>query len=114
MPCPALSPRPSNRRDAASPFKLRGPMRYSDFMKELAGGAVAAALTLPIGISLGIFTLEPLGPHPASLGGPAGAYDGATCSLLPVIFGSRAGIINVPRSVTAVFVAAMLLQASGV
>jgi sulfate permease, SulP family len=35
-------------------------------------------------------------------------------SLLPVLFGSRAAIINVPRSVTAVFVAAMLLQASGV
>jgi len=35
------------------------------------------------------------------------------CSLLPVAFGSRAGIINVPRSVTAVFVAAMLFEASG-
>ena len=87
--------------------------RYSNFLKELSGGAVAAALTLPIGISLGIFTLEPLGPHLASLGVAAGVYGVVLCSLLPVIFGSRAGIINVPRSVTAVFVAAMLLQASG-
>lgn len=98
----------------ASAFTLRGPVAsYSNFIKELSGGAVAAALTLPIGISLGIFTLEPLGPHLASLGVAAGVYGVVLCSLLPVIFGSRAGIINVPRSVTAVFVAAMLLQASG-
>lgn len=89
-------------------------MRFSDFSKELAGGATAAALTLPIGIALGIFTLEPLGTRFASLGVAAGIYGVVLASLLPVMFGSRAAIINVPRSVTAVFVAAMLLQASGV
>lgn len=89
-------------------------MRFPDFSKELAGGATAAALTLPIGIALGIFTLEPLGAHFASLGVAAGVYGVVLATLLPVIFGSRAAIINVPRSVTAVFVAAMLLQASGV
>lgn len=89
-------------------------MRFADFSKELAGGATAAALTLPIGIALGIFTLEPLGPHFASLGVAAGIYGVVLATLLPVVFGSRAAIINVPRSVTAVFVAAMLLQASGV
>lgn len=89
-------------------------MRFSDFSKELAGGATAAALTLPIGIALGIFTLEPLGPRFASLGVAAGIYGVVLATLLPVVFGSRAAIINVPRSVTAVFVAAMLLQASGV
>lgn len=88
-------------------------MRAAAFSKELAGGAVAAALTLPIGISLGIFTLEPLGPHLASLGAAAGVYGVVLCSLLPVLFGSRATIINVPRSVTAVFVAAMVLEATG-
>jgi MFS superfamily sulfate permease-like transporter len=75
---------------------------------------MAAALTLPVGISLGIVTLEPLGPHFAPLGVTAGVYGVVLCSLLTVLFGSRAPIINVPRSVTAVFVAAMLLQASGV
>jgi MFS superfamily sulfate permease-like transporter len=89
-------------------------VRFPDFSKELAGGATAAALTLPIGIALGIFTLEPLGAHFASLGVAAGVYGVVLATLLPVIFGSRAAIINVPRSVTAVFVAAMLLQASGV
>lgn len=89
-------------------------MRFSDFSKELAGGATAAALTLPIGIALGIFTLEPLGARFASLGVAAGIYGVVLASLLPVVFGSRAAIINVPRSVTAVFVAAMLMQASGV
>ena len=89
-------------------------MRLPDLTRELAGGATAAALTLPIGIALGIFTLEPLGPHFASLGVAAGIYGVVLATLLPVVFGSRAAIINVPRSVTAVFVAAMLLQASGV
>ena len=43
------------------------------------------AVTLPIGISLGIFTLEPLGPHLASLGVAAGVYGVVLCSLLPVM-----------------------------
>lgn len=88
-------------------------MRASELTKELAGGAVAAALTLPIGISLGIFTLEPLGPQYASLGVAAGVYGVVLASLLPVLFRSRVAILNVPRSVTAVFVAAMVLEVSG-
>jgi MFS superfamily sulfate permease-like transporter len=74
---------------------------------------MAAALTLPVGISLGIVTLEPLGPHFAPLGVAAGVYGVALCSFLVVLLGSRGPVINVPRSVTAVFVAAMLLQATG-
>lgn len=89
-------------------------LRDSHFVKELSGGAMAAALTLPVGISLGIVTLEPLGSHFAPLGVTAGVYGVVMCSLFTVLFGSRAAIINVPRSVTAVFVAAMLLQATGV
>jgi MFS superfamily sulfate permease-like transporter len=75
---------------------------------------MAAALTVPVGISLGIVTLEPLGSHFAPLGVAAGVYGVAVVSILTVVFGSRAAIINVPRSVTAVFVAAMLLEATGV
>ena len=70
--------------------------------------------TIPVGISLGIVTLEPLGSHFASLGVAAGAYGVAIVSLLTVAFGSRSGVINLPRSVTAVFVAAMLLEATGI
>jgi MFS superfamily sulfate permease-like transporter len=79
----------------------------------MSGGAMAAALTLPVGVALGIVTLEPLGPHFAPLGVAAGVYGVALCSLLVVAFGSRSPAINLPRSVTAVFVAAMLLQATG-
>jgi SulP family sulfate permease len=75
---------------------------------------MAAALTLPVGISLGIVTLEPLGSHFAPLGVAAGVYGVAIVSFLTVAFGSRSPAINLPRSATAVFVAAMLLQASGV
>lgn len=84
------------------------------FAKDLAGGAVAAALTLPVGLSLGVMTFEPLGPKMASLGVAAGVFGVILSSLLPVLLGSRAAIINVPRSVMAVFVAAMLLEVSGV
>lgn len=84
--------------------------RYSNISQELSGGAVAAALTLPIGISLGIFTFEPFGPQYAALGAAAGVYGAVLVTLLPVLFGSRAAIINVPRSVTAVFVAAMVIE----
>lgn len=89
-------------------------LRDTRFARELSGGAMAAALTLPVGISLGIVTLEPLGSHFAALGVAAGVYGVAIVSLLTVLLGSRGAIINVPRSVTAVFVAAMLLQATGV
>lgn len=75
---------------------------------------MAAALTLPVGIALGIVTLEPLGSHYAPLGVAAGVYGVALCSALMVLMGSRSAAINLPRSVTAVFVAAMLLQATGV
>jgi MFS superfamily sulfate permease-like transporter len=81
---------------------------------ELSGGAMAAALTVPVGISLGIVTLEPLGHQFAPLGVAAGIYGIVICSLLTVLFGSRGAVINVPRSVTAVFAAAMLLQATAV
>ncbi len=64
-------------------------------------------------ISLGIVTLEPLGPHLAPLGVAAGVYGVVLCSLLPVLFGSRGAVIHLPRSVTAVFVAAMLLETTG-
>ena len=81
---------------------------------EIAGGAAAAALTLPVGISLGIVTLEPLGSHFAPLGVAAGVWGLVIVSVLTVAFGTRNPVINLPRSVTAVFVAAMLLQAAGV
>jgi MFS superfamily sulfate permease-like transporter len=89
--------------------------RYSraEFKQDLAGGAAAAALTLPVGIALGAVTLEPLGPQFASLGVAAGVFGVILCSLLPAMFGARGAAINVPRSVTAVFVAAMILHASG-
>lgn len=87
-------------------------VRKSDLKHDLAGGAAAAALTLPVGIALGVVTLEPLGAGFASLGVAAGVYGVILCSLLPVLFGSRSIAINVPRSVTAVFVAAMILEAT--
>ena len=87
--------------------------RETTITRELSGGAMAAALTLPVGVALGIVTLEPLGSHFAALGVAAGVYGVALCSFLVVVFGSRAPAIHLPRSVTAVFVAAMLLQASG-
>jgi MFS superfamily sulfate permease-like transporter len=89
-------------------------LRDSSIAKEIPGGAMAAALTLPVGISLGIVTLEPLGSHYAPLGVAAGVYGVALCSALMVLLGSRSPAINLPRSVTAVFVAAMLLEATGV
>jgi SulP family sulfate permease len=93
---------------------LRPPVqRDSTLTREVSGGAMAAALTLPVGVALGIVTLEPLGSHFAPLGVAAGVYGVALCSLLVVLFGSRSPAINLPRSVTAVFVAAMLLEASG-
>jgi SulP family sulfate permease len=88
-------------------------MRDSPIARQISGGAMAAALTLPVGISLGIVTLEPLGSHFAPLGVASGIYGVVACSLLVVALGSRSNAINLPRSVTAVFVAAMLLQASG-
>jgi MFS superfamily sulfate permease-like transporter len=87
--------------------------RELHIIREISGGAVAAALTLPVGISLGIVTLEPLGAHFAPLGVAAGVYGIVICSLLTVVFGSRGAVISVPRSVTAVFVAAMLLEVTG-
>lgn len=89
-------------------------IRRSRLGWEIAGGAAAAALTLPVGISLGIVTLEPLGSHFAPLGVAAGIWGLVIVSVLTVVFGARNPVINLPRSVTAVFVAAMLLQAAGV
>jgi MFS superfamily sulfate permease-like transporter len=74
---------------------------------------MAAALTLPVGVSLGIVTLEPLGSHFAPLGVAAGVYGIVIVSFITVLLGSKSPVINLPRSVTAVFVAAMLLQATG-
>ena len=88
-------------------------LRDSHFAREVSGGATAAALTVPVGIALGIVTLEPLGSHFAPLGVAAGVYGLAIVSFLTVAFGCRSPLINLPRSVTAVFVAAMLLQATG-
>jgi SulP family sulfate permease len=86
--------------------------RIAALKPDLAGGGAAAALTLPVGIALGVVTLEPLGASYGSLGVAAGVYGVILCALLPVLFGSRGTAINVPRSVTAVFVAAMILEAS--
>lgn len=86
----------------------------ADFRQDLAGGAAAAALTLPMGIALGVVTLQALGPEFAALGIAAGVYGVILCSVLPVLFGSRGTAINVPVSITAVFVAAMLVEATGV
>jgi SulP family sulfate permease len=80
-------------------------------MQDLAGGATAASLSLPVGIALGAVTLDVLGPDYASQGVAAGVYGVILCSLLTVLFGSRSPAVYVPRSITAVFVAAMLLEA---
>jgi len=83
-------------------------------MQDLAGGAAAAALSLPIGIALGVVTLQALGPQFASHGVAAGVYGVILCSVLRVLLGYRGTTINVPVSITAIFVAAMLLEAAGV
>jgi len=89
--------------------------RYSRelFVNDLAGAAAAASMTLPVGIALGAVTLGALGPGFASMGVAAGVYGVILCSLLPVLFGARGTAVNVQRSVTAVFLAAMLFEASG-
>ncbi len=86
----------------------------ADFKHDLAGAAAAASLSLPMAIALGVVTLQPLGPGLAPLGVAAGVFGLILGSLLQALFGSRGTTINVPVSITAVFVAAMLLDVSGI
>lgn len=73
----------------------------------IAAGMVAAIVSLPLSMGLGILAFAPLGPEYVSTGLIAGLYAAAFLGLVAVLFGARGVAIYAPRSLVAFMVAAV-------
>jgi SulP family sulfate permease len=73
----------------------------------ITAGMVAAIVSLPLSMGLGILAFAPLGPEYVSTGLIAGLYAAAFLGLVAVLFGARGVAIYAPRSLVAFMVAAV-------
>ncbi len=76
----------------------------------ISAGLVAAIVTLPLAMGLGILAFAPLGPQYVSAGVIAGLYAAAFLGLVAVLFGARGVAIYAPRSLVAFMVAAIATE----
>ena len=67
-----------------------------------------AVMTWPVSLALGAFAWSPLGPAAAAAGATAGLLGAALAAAIGVALGERGSAVAVPRSVTGVFVAALV------
>lgn len=79
---------------------------------EITGGLFTALVALPVSIALGAFALAPLGASSQALGIVAGIFGTTICAIALALLGGRSTGVNVPRSVSGLFVAALLAQAA--
>lgn len=73
----------------------------------IVAGAVAAVVSLPLAMGLGVLALSPLGPDFLTAGVLAGLYSAAFLGLIAVLAGARGVAIYAPRSLVSFMIAAV-------
>lgn len=73
----------------------------------VAAGAMAAVVSLPLCMGLGVLALSPLGPAYVTAGVLAGLYSAGFLGLVAVLAGARGIAIYAPRSLVAFMIAAV-------
>lgn len=66
-------------------------------LRNITAGAMAAVVSLPLSIGLGVLAFAPLGPEYASIGMIAGLHAAAFLSLIALFSGARGAAIYAPR-----------------
>jgi MFS superfamily sulfate permease-like transporter len=88
----------------------RAEARPSTTGGDLAGGATAALLSIPVSMGLGALAVHPLGPQYTGYGILAGLASAIVTPIVAVLAGSRTPIVFGPRSVIASLVSSVVLQ----
>lgn len=73
----------------------------------VGAGVMAALVSLPLAMGLGVLALSPLGPAFVSIGVLAGLYSAAFLGLVAVLAGARGVAIYAPRSLVSFMIAAV-------
>lgn len=74
---------------------------------DLLGGLLAALVSLPLSMGLGVLAFAPFGPEYATRGVLAGLYAAAFLGLVAIIMGVRGVAIYAPRSLVSFMIAAV-------
>ncbi len=83
------------------------PLRY---IGDLKGGIVAAFISLPMSMSMGIVAFAPFGPDLAVHGGVAGIYSAVIVGVCAAVFGGRVLMVPSPRAAAAVIFASLAVH----
>ena len=78
--------------------------------RELAGGAVAAILAVPVSVGFGLFAFAPLGDAMRDAAVTAALVSACVVPLVCIALGSSTGLVYAPRSVISFMVAAVAIQ----
>jgi sulfate permease, SulP family len=83
---------------------------FSNLRGDLKGGLVAALISLPMSMSMGIIAFLPFGPDFAVQGGIAGIYGAIIVGVGALVFGGRVIMVPGPRAVAALIFSSLAMQ----
>lgn len=86
------------------------PPLFSSLRGDVKGGFVAALISLPMSMSMGIVAFLPLGPEYAVQGGVAGIYGAIIVGIGALIFGGRVVMVPGPRAVVAMIFSSLAVH----
>ncbi|NQV83847.1 MAG: SLC26A/SulP transporter family protein [Rhodospirillales bacterium] len=82
----------------------------SSLKGDIKGGLVAALISLPMSMSMGIVAFLPFGPEYAVQGGVAGIYGAIIVGIGALIFGGRVVMVPGPRAVVAMIFSSLAVH----
>ena len=80
---------------------------HAEPLRNIAAGAMAAVVSLPLSIGLGVLAFAPFGPEYATIGMMAGLHAAAFLSLIALLAGARGVAIYAPRGLVVFSIAAV-------
>src|SRR6267154_1171072 len=106
----AVSAEQSPPRAGHSAFSVFPDSWKSNLRGDLAGGLVAAVVTIPMSIGFGLIAFAPFGERFVSIGILAGLYGAIFLGLVAVLLGARTVTIYAPRSLIAFMIGSIAMQ----
>jgi anti-anti-sigma factor len=77
---------------------------------DLAGGTLAAIVSIPLSIGYGLLAFAPLGPAYVPIGIVAGLFGAAFLNLVAIVAGARGAAVYAPRSLNAFMIGSIALH----
>jgi anti-anti-sigma factor len=106
----AVSAEQSTPRAGHSAFSVFPDSWKSNLRGDLAGGLVAAVVTIPMSIGFGLLAFAPFGERFLSIGILSGLYGAIFLGVVALLLGARTVTIYAPRSLIAFMIGSIAMQ----